>query len=194
MKLYRVLLPLLLVLAGAGCVSLPYGAPPDTTDPWELIGSARHWLQQGRPRAAVPSLERAQVEVERLRADAAAYAHARAAIHNEYGRVYEMTSALEAAEAQFLQAAALAQGVPERRPLHFDISYNLSTVYERMGQPAKSCTQLERVAALYRDLLARPAEPPAGYGDAGAAFLRDIAAPRIRARAERLGCPVDLGE
>jgi tetratricopeptide (TPR) repeat protein len=188
------LYPLLVAAALSGCAatSSPYGAPPDTSDPWRLIHHARGWLEQGRPRGALPSLQKAQVEVEKLDHGTAGYAHAKAAIHNELGRVYEMVSDLDTAEAQFLQAAAVGKSVPERRPLHFDIRYNLSTVYERKAQLADSCAQLQRAAALQQDLLARPAEPPDGYGADSEHFLREVAAPRILARAQRIGCDIRL--
>jgi tetratricopeptide (TPR) repeat protein len=193
MNLRHCLYPLLLAAALGGCASTssPYGAPPDTADPWQLIHHARGWLQQGRPRGAMPSLQKALVEVERLDHETAEYPHAKAAIHNELGRVYEMVSDLDTAEAQFLQAAEIARSVPQRRPLHFDISYNLSTVYERKAQPAESCAQLRRTVALHQDLLAHPSEPPDGYGADGERFLREIAAPKIRARAQRIGCAID---
>ena len=63
-------------------------------------------------------------------------------ITNELGRVYEMTSNLEQAEREFLTAAEIAKKLPKYRPLHFDIAYNLSTVYERRGMFAESCIQL----------------------------------------------------
>jgi tetratricopeptide (TPR) repeat protein len=193
---FRWLITLLLSLVVSACASTssPYGAPPDTSDPWQLVHNARNWLQQGRPRAAMPSLEKALVEVEGLDPKTSAYAHAKAAIYNELGRVYEMTSELDLAEAELLKAAEVAERVPERRPLHFDISYNLSTVYERKAKMKESCTQLQRTAALYRDLLVHPAEPPDGYGSSGERFLNDVAAPKIRARAQRIGCAIKLTE
>lgn len=192
MNLRHCLYPLLLAAALSGCASTssPYGAPPVTADPWQLIHHARGWLQQGRPRGAMPSLQKALVEVERLDHETADYSHAKAAIHNELGRVYEMVSDLDTAEAQFLQAAEVAESVPQRRPLHFDISYNLSAVYERKAHPAESCAQLQRTAALQQDLLAHPSGPPDGYGADGERFLREIAAPKIRARAQRIGCDI----
>ena len=168
------------------------GHRPETSDPWALIHHARGWLQQGRPRGALPSLEKALVEVEKLDPASAAYAHTKAAIHNELGRVYEMVSELAQAEVQFLQAAEIGRGVPQRRALHFDIHYNLSTVYERRGQLVESCVQLQHAAALQQDLLVHPADPPDGYGKDGARFLREVAAPRILARAQRIGCEVHL--
>lgn len=127
MNFLQSLYPLLVAAALSSCaaISSPYGSPPDTSDPWQLIHHARGWLQQGRPRAALPSLQKADLEVEKLDHESADYSHAKAAIHNELGRVYEMVSDLDSAEAQFLQAAEVGKSVPERRPLHFDISYNL---------------------------------------------------------------------
>jgi len=154
-------------ISGCSSTSTPYGASPPTSDPWQLINSARDWLQQGRPRAALPSLNKALVEVEQLDHQTAAYAHAKAAIHNELGRVYAMVSELELAEIEFQNAAETATSVPEYRPLHFDITYNLSTVLERKGLTAESCAQLRRTAFIYVDLLAHPAEPPGGYGASG---------------------------
>ena len=196
MNLRRCMYPFVVAAIISGCAGTasPYGAPPDTSDPWQLIKQARGWLQQGRPRGALPSLKKALVEVERLDHETADYAHAKAAIHNELGRVYEMASELDVAETQFLQADEFARRVPQRRPLHFDVSYNLSTVYERKAQLAESCAQLRRAVALHQDMLARPSEPPTGYGAGGERFLHDVAAPRIRARALRIGCdigPVD---
>lgn len=176
------------ILASCAATASPYGAPPDTSDPWELIRHARGFLQQGRPRGALPSLQKAELETEKLDHGSADYAHAKAAIHNERGRVYEMVSELGAAESQFLLAVDAAKAVPERRPLHFDISYNLSAVYERQARMVESCEALRRAAALQRDLLARPADPPDGYGADGERFLLDVAAPRVRARAGRIGC------
>lgn len=192
MNLRRCLYPYLIAIIISGCAvtASPYGAPPDTSDSWQLIKHARGWLQQGRPRAALPSLKKALVEVERLDHETPDYAHAKAAIHNELGRVYEMVSELDAAEAQFLEAAEIAKRVPQRRPLHFDISYNLCTVYEGKALPAESCAQLRRAAALHQDLLAYPSEPPGGYGAGGERFLRDVAAPRIRDRGLRIGCDI----
>ncbi len=179
-------------ISGWSSTSTPYGASPPTSDPWQLINSARDWLQQGRPRAALPSLNKALVEVEQLDHQTAAYAHAKAAIHNELGRVYAMVSELELAEIEFQNAAETATSVPEYRPLHFDITYNLSTVLERKGLTAESCAQLRRTAFIYVDLLAHPAEPPGGYGASGESFLRDVAGPRIQARARRIGCDITL--
>jgi tetratricopeptide (TPR) repeat protein len=192
MVLRHSLYPLLLaaVISGCAATSSPYGAPPDTSDPWQLIHHARNWLQQGRPRAALPSLQKADLEVEKLDHGSADYSHAKAAIHNELGRVYEMVSDLDSAEAQFLQAAEVGKSVPERRPLHFDISYNLSTVYERTSRMAESCARLKLAVALQQDMLAHPADPPHGYGADSERFLREVAAPRIRARAQRIGCDI----
>jgi tetratricopeptide (TPR) repeat protein len=196
MNLRHCLYPLIFaaIISGCAATASPYGAPPDTSDPWQLIKHARGWLQQGRPRGALPSLQKALVEVERLDHETADYAHAKAAIHNELGRVHEMASELEVAEAQFLQAAEIARRVPQRRPLHFDISYNLSTVYERKAQPAASCAQLRRTVALHQEMLARPSEPPDGYGADSERFLREVATPRIRARALRIGCDIGLAD
>lgn len=97
-----------------------------------------------------------------------------------------MVSELELAEIEFQNAAETATSVPEYRPLHFDITYNLSTVLERKGLTAESCAQLRRTAFIYVDLLAHPAEPPGGYGASGESFLRDVAGPRIQARARRM--------
>lgn len=196
MSVLQAFCPLLIaaMLSGCAATSSPYGAPPDTSDPWQLIHHARGWLQQGRPRGALPSLQKALVEVEKLDPASPLYAHTKAAIHNELGRVYEMVSDLDNAEAQFLHAAEVGKSVPERRPLHFDIHYNLSTVYERKAQPAASCAELRRAAALQQALLAHPGEPPDGYGANGERFLREVVAPRIQARAERLGCDIQLAD
>jgi hypothetical protein len=189
MKLRGLHAPLLAALvSGCAGTSSPYGAPPETNDPWELIHHARGWLDRGRPRAAVPSLRKAELEAERLGTGTAAYAHVKAAIHNERGRVHVMVSDLDTAEAELLSAAAVAESVPERRPLHFDIAYNLSAVYEGKARKDDSCVQLQRAVALHRDLLAHPAEPPDGYGAAGERFITQVAAPRIEARAQRIGC------
>jgi len=192
--LHHFLYPLLLAAVVSGCAatSSPYGAPPDTSDPWQLIHQARNWLQQGRPRAALPSLQKADLEAEKLDHRSADYSHAKAAIHNEAGRAYEMASELDAAEGQFLLASGFAQAVPARRPLHFDIGYNLSTVYERKSRTAESCAWLQRAVALQQDMLAHPADPPNGYGADTGRFLREVAAPRIRARALRIGCDIVL--
>lgn len=194
MVLSHSLYPLLLaaVISGCAATASPYGAPPDTSDPWQLIHHARNWLEQGRPRAALPSLQKADLAVEKLDHESADYSHAKAAIHNEVGRAYEMASELDTAEEQFLQAAEFAKAVPERRPLHFDISYNLSTVYERKSRTAESCAWLKRAVALQQDMLAHPADPPRGYGADSERFLREVAAPRIRARAQRIGCGIVL--
>jgi tetratricopeptide (TPR) repeat protein len=193
MSLRCYLCALILIVASilAGCAAGNYGAPPETSDPWALIHNARNWLQRGRPRGAMPSLQKALVEVEKFEHDKAIYLHTKASIYNELGRVYEMTSMLDLAEEHFLKAAEIATGVPERRPVLFEIRYNLSTVYERKTQLTKSCNQLRQTVALHRELLAHPADPPEGYGAKADHFLREIAAPQIRARAQRIGCDID---
>lgn len=187
-KRFAIIVVAAISISLGGCVSEPYGNPPDSQDPWVLIRSARGWLQQGRPRAAMPSLEKALASVERLDRGSSQYLHAKAAIFNEFGRVHEMVNQLDLAETNFLKAAEIAAGVPQIRPLHFEIRYNLSTIYEEAGKHDASCRELQSAEALRKDLLARPAEPPEGYGVGGERFLRDIAEPRIRKRAQRLGC------
>lgn len=174
------------------CTLSSYGEPPETSDPWVLIRSAREWLQKGRPRGAMPSLERALIVAEEYKSDEEGYAHVKAAVHNELGRVYEMVSDLEKAEREFMEAAEIAKRLPEYRPLHFDISYNLSTVYERRGMFFESCVQLRRSASLQVDLLTNPASPPEGLGENTDRVLRELAAPRILARAKRIACDVKL--
>jgi tetratricopeptide (TPR) repeat protein len=182
------ILTLALAVSLGGCAASPYGAPPETDDPWVLIHSARTWLAKGRPRAALPSLKQALSELEKQDPETAYYAHTKASIHNELGRVYEMASKLDWAEESFLRAQETAAGIPERRSLNFEISYNLSTVYERMGEVGRSCSHLQHAATLHRALLLEPADPPYGYGAGGERFLQEVAAPRILQRAERLGC------
>ena len=77
------------------CTLSSYGEPPETSDPWVLIKNAREWLQMGRPRGAMPSLKKALIVAEEHSSSGEPYVHAKAAIHNELGRVYEMTSNLE---------------------------------------------------------------------------------------------------
>lgn len=174
------------------CSLSPYGEPPDTSDPWVLIKNARSWLQQGRPRGALPSLEKALLVAEKLDHGRADYLHTKAAIHNEFGRAYEMASELDLSEHEFLQAAEIAQSLPRYRPLHFDIAYNLSTVYERKAMFNESCIQLRRAASLQADLLANPADPPEGLGENTVHVLRELAAPRILSRAQRISCDVEI--
>lgn len=181
---------LAVVLGGCAAVSAPYGAPPETSDPWQLIGYARQWLQQGRPRGALPSLNKALTLLGNDTSASADTVHAKAAVYNEYGRVYEMVSELDQAERMFLQAETLAQQVPDRRPLQLDIHYNLSTVYERQGDADASCRELRLAASLAKSLLQTPSAPPFGYGSTST-FIRDTAQPKIRARSRRIGCSVD---
>lgn len=187
-------LAVLLAVFLCSCTLGAYGEPPETTDPWVLIKNAREWLQKGRPRGALPSLNKALQVAEAQSSNEELYAHTKAAIHNEFGRVYEMTSDLEQAEREFLAAAEMAETLPKYRPLHFDIAYNLSTVYERGGKLAESCAQLKKAATLQVDLLAKPANPPEGLGENADRVLRELAAPRILARAKRIGCDVKLTE
>lgn len=173
-----------------GCAPGSYLTPPASDDPWTLIRHARTWLEQGRPRGALPTLQKALNEAERLEPGADDTLHTQAAIYNELGRAYEMASELPFAEQQFLKASALADKLPMRRPLRFEVHYNLSTVLERQGRTDESCQHLAHAYALHRALLAEKAEPPFGYGEAGAHFLLDVAEPRMRARAARLSCEI----
>jgi tetratricopeptide (TPR) repeat protein len=184
------LLALLLGVSLGGCAPKPYGAPPETDDPWVLIYSARSWLERGRPRGALPSLNQAFVALENLEPGTPRYLHAKASIHNEVGRAYLMAGRKDWAEENFLLAVQAADEVPDRRALRFEVLYNLSTLYEGTGDTAQSCSYLHRAAELHRDLLAHPADPPHGYGAGGEQFLRGVAEPKINQRNARLRCEV----
>ena len=171
-----------------GCAASPYGTPPDTSDPWELVHSARAWLEKGRPRGALPSLHQAQRNLEGLDPQGREYPHLEAAIMNEYGRVYEMTSNLVEAEAALREADRISLSIPEIRPLAFDITYNLSTVLERQNRPGESCEYLRRAHATIIDLGETPSPPPEGYGGHRQSFIDQTVMPRIEARANRIDC------
>ncbi|MEQ6888022.1 hypothetical protein ABE957_04945 [Halomonas sp. CS7] len=188
MNMRRALWVFATTLILVGCAASPYGTPPATSDPWELVHSARAWLEQGRPRGALPSLHQAQRHLEGLDPEERDYRHLEAAIMNEYGRVYEMTSDLDEAEVALREAGRISDTIPEIRPLAFDIHYNLSTVLERQERPEESCTSLRRAHATIIDLGENPSPPPEGYGGHRQAFIDQTVMPRIEARADRIDC------
>ncbi len=191
MKFYFLFVLLALSLLLFGCATKPYDTTAESADPWLLIYNARDSLEQGRPRAALPSLGKALSLADQLDPALPATKHVRAATLNEIGRVFEMTSDLKAAEQKFQQAAETAAGVPDYRPLHFDIRYNLSTVYERQGALVESCKLLKQANALLQDLLAHPDAPPKGYGNNSERFLRERVMPRVQAKSVRIGCALN---
>lgn len=96
-RLMSIKTPLCLALFAStllACAPGSYLTPPESDDPWTLIRHARTWLEQGRPRGALPTLQKALNEAERLEPGADDTLHTQAAIYNELGRAYEMASEL----------------------------------------------------------------------------------------------------
>lgn len=174
----------------SSCSSKPYGQPPETSDPWELIHYARKWIDAGRPRGAMPSLKKAFEENEKRDRNTKHYLDTKAAIYNEMGRVYYMVSDISSAEHYFNEAykISLALGY---RALQFDINYNLSGIYVRKNDPRKACDHLAKVVGLYNDLNNNPSDPPDGFGVKHTKeVLEDFARQKINDRSKEMNCGI----
>lgn len=185
--LFAILIPILL----SSC-SYTYGQPPETSDPWKLIKNARVWINEGRPRGALPSINKALEETEKLDKKSKHYQHTKAAVYNEMGRVFIMLNDMNSAE-QYLKNANKLSLQVGYRALQLDINYNLSTLYEMKHDERTACNYLAKVVDLYKDLYEKPADYPDGYGLMGTKeFLEGFARPRINAKSKKMNCSLKI--
>lgn len=168
--------------------SYHYGEPPETSDPWELIRNARMWINEGRPRGALPSINKALEEIERLDKQSIYYKHTKAAVYNEKGRIFILLNELNSAEKYLNEAYKLSLEVGYRA-LQFDINYNLSTLYDMKNDTRTACNYLTKVKNLYEDLYNNPADSPDGYGTTKTKeFLENFARSRINNKSNKMNC------
>lgn len=188
---YKLFFIVLVSILLSSC-SYNYGQPPETSEPWQLIRNARVWINDGRPRGALPSVNKALEETEKLDKEGNHYKHTKAAVYNEKGRIFIMLNDLNSAEQYLNQAYQLSLKVGYRS-LQFDIIYNLSTLYDMKNDTKTACDHLAKAIDLYKDLHKKPADYPDGYGVIRTKeFLENIARPRINAKSKKMNCGFNI--
>ena len=153
-----------------GVTSCEFIGMPLTSDPWELISTARVRMEQfNRPLGARYVLNEAVRQAEK-RNDQLALATA----YNELGRTYvRQEGDTKTAEQYYLRSKEINEKNGFRQGL-LENYFNLANVYQIKQEPQKACANLSEFKRIFDELERHPAPPPKGAAEKDMEWMKGL--------------------